>query len=132
MAITKNAMQIADKWFSRYIRLKYSNNGACQCVTCGKWKEVKYIQNGHYISRGVKALRYSEYNSHPQCKQCNLYREGRKDVYARFIVQKYGQKIKDDLDSQQSAIKLDYSVIADYYKKKTNELLKEKGEKKWW
>ena len=125
-------MKSADTWFSRYIRLKYSNNGVCQCVTCGKWKQAKDIQNGHYISRGVKALRFSEYNAHPQCVKCNMYHEGRKDIYGRFIISKYGKEIKESLDKAQPLVKLDFNSISEYYRKKTNELLKEKGIKKWW
>lgn len=62
----------ADKWFSRFIRLRDSDNyGNAPCVTCGAWRGVHDIDNGHWIRRENWGTRFHENNCHSQCKKCN-------------------------------------------------------------
>lgn len=51
------------------------------------------MQNGHYVSRSVNALRYDERNCHPQCLACNVFLHGAMDVYALELQRKYGNDI---------------------------------------
>jgi hypothetical protein len=84
----------ADDIYSVYVRLKYVNEyGNCQCVTCGKWGRWQDADNGHFIGRQFKVLRYNDKNCHPQCRECNRFNEGRKDLYEKFIIKTYGENV---------------------------------------
>lgn len=68
-----NWKDLADRVFSQYIRLRYSDReGNCSCVTCGKKMYWKDAQNGHYRSRSCLKYRFNERNCHPQCYNCNI------------------------------------------------------------
>lgn len=88
----KTAQQLipeADKWFSKYIRLRDASKqpdgswvGECidECGRTltvidadGKWKSE--ANNGHYVTRGVYSLRFDEYNCHLQAAWCNAWRD---------------------------------------------------------
>lgn len=93
----KNAQQLtkeADKWFSRYIRLRDSKyvdgQWIADCITHdrqlvvmedGKWK--KNAQNGHFLSRGFHIIRYNDFNCHTQCSHCNAWLD-KKDMTERY------------------------------------------------
>lgn len=81
-----------DRLFSRYIRKKYANHGGwVECVTCGKSMPWEDSQAGHFVKRGHHAVRWDERNVHPQCPQCNLYKNGAQDDYTVYIVREYGE-----------------------------------------
>lgn len=81
----------ADKYFSIYVRLRDSDQfGMSECITCGVKKHWKELQNGHFVSRRVMALRYDELNCHAQCYSCNVMRYGEQYQYAKNIDMKYG------------------------------------------
>jgi len=82
-----NLIKELDKIFSEYIRLKYSNNFFfCKCCTCSEYDHYKDMDAGHYIPRIHKSLRFSEYNVHVQCKQCNQFKKGNVDKYKEFLI----------------------------------------------
>lgn len=111
MAIKKKTIsqlkKVADNVFSQYIRQKYADphTGFCNCVTCGVQKHWKELQNGHYETRGVNALRYDERNAHPQCYGCNVARKGNYPRYAIFMVNKYGPDILNTLQEEAKELK---------------------------
>ena len=104
--------KVADKWFSLYIRLRDSieyceqrgipsDSGIGQCCTCGNIKQWKYMDCGHYISRGsggASGIRWDERNAHLQCKSCNGFHQGRQVAYHEFLLEKYGQEVIDELE----------------------------------
>lgn len=80
-----------DKVFSIYVRK--SNNGIC--ITCGRQQDWKLTDCGHYIKRNVKRFRWEIMNTGCQCKKCNNWGEGEKDIFRRKLIEKYGsQKIE--------------------------------------
>lgn len=83
-----------DAVFSQYIRYRDGEirNGEwwCPCITCGIWKPLKSMQNGHFVSRSSTVLRYDEENCNSQCPSCNVFRHGDLYVYGLKIDQKYG------------------------------------------
>jgi hypothetical protein len=87
-----------DSVFSTYIRRKYKKGWYAQCFTCGVTKNWKELQNGHYISRSVKSLRFDERNCHPQCVGCNIFKHGAMDEYALALQRKYGDDILKELN----------------------------------
>ena len=96
---------------SKYIRLRDSidyckkhglflNEGIVQCCTCPKIKQWKYVDAGHFISRGsggMSGVYFDERNIHAQCKPCNGFHQGNAQSYGEFMLQKYGQDVVDQL-----------------------------------
>ena len=102
----------ADKWFSRYIRLKYAteSNGVLfvKCCTC-------------------PAIR--------QSKPCNNHEQGSPEIMAKEIDRIHGECAAEKLKTLSKTVsKVDEKLITIYYKTAVNELLKSKGWEnlKWW
>ncbi len=134
----KKAMLLADIYFSRYIRLAYSNYlGKCTCYTCGIIKDIKEVDNGHYMKRAHKSTRYHEDNCRPQCKTCNgnTLHNGKQVEFRINLVNEIGLDMVESIEfnSKQSikANYLWYKSISDYYRIKVNDLQKELGVKYW-
>ena len=68
-----------------------------KCVTCGAIKPYKELQAGHYISGRSNSILFIDEGIHNQCISCNMYHEGRKDEYERYMVNRYGQEFADKL-----------------------------------
>ena len=126
---TKSLSQLKrdfDSVFSRYIRLKYSVNGKCQCVSCGKWKKIKEIQAGHYCSRVYLSTRFDERNVHCQCLSCNVFKKGNLDEYALWLIGEYGEGILEELNKKKWEPKkysrLEYNSFIQIYKDKIQKL----------
>ena len=110
----RELVKVADKEFSRYIRLRDAEYADGQwvgtCITCprpivvitreGKW--VSSSQNCHYIDRGVHQLRYDEVNCNLGCAHCNAWRDKTDmyDAYHAALDKKYGpgtaNRLKDE------------------------------------
>lgn len=104
--------------FSRYIRLRDALE-YCQgkgidtgqfarpediigvCCTCGTVKQWFRMDAGHFKGRGLgggSGTYFDERNVHLQCKQCNGFQGGRVQDYEKFIIEKYGQRVLDELN----------------------------------
>lgn len=79
-----------DSIYSQYIRLKDSINGMAKCVTCGKVKPWKDMQNGHYMSRSYQATRWLDMNCNVQCVACNVFKKGNYTEYAMYMINLHG------------------------------------------
>lgn len=100
------ALKTTDQVFSWYIRRKYADNfGRNTCITCGSINDWQKMDAGHYVSRGVKSLRFDERNVHPQCQRCNRFREGVKDEYALKLQEMYGKNILKELQKEKNKTK---------------------------
>lgn len=122
-----------DVWFSRYIRLKYSDSrGYCRCISCGKvyfWKE---IQNGHYMSRRYMSTRFSEDNCRPQGVECNIFNQGAIQMYRRALIKEIGEQRVDLIEVRARQENKNWSLfelrqLIEYYKKEVEKLLDEKN-----
>ena len=128
MLNTKDAMRLADTYFSRYIRVLNSFNGRCTCFTCGTIKDIKDCDNGHYLKREHKATRYHEDNCKPQCRTCNgdTKHNGKQAEFRVNLVNLIGEEKVVKLEElAKTSIKADgyfYKSIADEYRIKLNEL----------
>lgn len=128
----RKAIERADIWFSKYVRLFYSQNGLCRCVTCGDWKDVKAMDNGHFMSRRHLNTRWTFENCGPQDTYCNRHNQGENQKMADFLDDKFGKgtaekmKIKA-LSRGQKLTEIDIRFIADYWRESFNELVKTKG-----
>ncbi len=122
-----------DKWFSLYIRLRYSENGLCQCFTCGKVGHYKTggMQCGHFMSRRHNATRWNEMNCQVQCVKCNMFGQGEQYKFGLNLDAKYGEGCSEELQYEaRQLVKItrpEYEDEISYYKKAVNKLKKEKG-----
>ena len=128
---------LADKWFSRYIRLRDANNqGIAKCCTCDTYNFVKKMDCGHYIKRQHQAARYNVHNCSTQCKRCNNFEQGNDTKFRQHLVDMYGEnKVLLVESSKRTTVKRsanDMKLLADHYKELTMEMLKIKGVVKWW
>ena len=89
----KNLIKKLDSVFSEYIRRKYADKkGMVKCYTCNKsayWKG-QGMQNGHFISRASRILRWDEDKCRPQCYGCNCMRYGQQYIFAQNLNKEFG------------------------------------------
>ena len=121
-----------DKIFSVYIRLREAtDNGLCQCFTCGKVDHYKRMQNGHFQSRRFLPTRFDEENCQVQCPACNVFRYGEQYKFGLHLDGKYGEGTAQELEYlARSTVKIgrgEYEEKIGYYKSLVENLKKEKG-----
>ena len=118
----------AEYWFNRFIRLRDCNyQGYSKCVSCGNIKHISDMHAGHYIH----GLDFVEKNQHAQCSKCNLHEHGKLDLYAEYMVKRYGQDFIDKLrllknmgnNPKGEAI----SITGNHYREKCKKLMEQKG-----
>tara|TARA_R100001129_G_scaffold142915_1_gene103989 strand:- start:39 stop:443 length:405 start_codon:yes stop_codon:yes gene_type:complete len=121
-----------DKWFSLYIRLRYSTDeGLAQCYTCGKVDHYKRLQCGHFMSRRFHSTRWSELNCQVQCVKCNMYGQGEQFKFGINLDAQYGEGTAEELHYEARQIlkytRVDYTEQIGYYKSIVENLKKDKG-----
>jgi len=137
------AMDNADMWFSRYIRIKYSykiQNGEvyCQCIVSPEViKLASNMDNGHCVSRKYLTTRYYENNCRPQNRSSNRF-SGEADHYTfeDNLRKEIGEDGIDEIHRLRKEEGEDtesfYKSQSDKYRKLVKQLVKEHGIKKWW
>lgn len=127
------AMDRADKYFSQFIRLSHCivDRGECFCkdIITGRYRPIKDMDNGHFISRDCKAVRYNPDNCRPQNRSSNRFRgEADKDKFKDHLIREIGQERLDQLEKSKRDYFPDstitYELIADEYRNLVNELIK--------
>jgi hypothetical protein len=120
------------KAFSEFIRLRDSNeHGIVYCITCGSPRNWKGVDAGHGIGRQHLSTKFHEQNNHGQCKPCNGFEAGQRDIYRIRVDQKYGPGTWDKLilisrqTCKRSQFEID--VMEKYYKQEVVKLKKLKG-----
>jgi hypothetical protein len=117
-----------DTIFSKFIRLSNADkNGYCNCFTCGSrayWTNDG-VDAGHFMSRKHYSTRWDERNVKPQCKICNMYRNGEQYKFSQIL----GKDLSEEL-YQLSKKTVKYSTgelnsMAEHYKKLVKELEKD-------
>ena len=120
-----------DKWFSLYIRLRYSEEGLSQCFTCGKVDQYKKLQCGHFQSRRYHSTRWNEQNCQVQCVKCNMFEQGEQWKFGLALDVKYGEWTSGELEFSAKIIlkkmRAEYEEDIRYYKSIVENLKKEKG-----
>ena len=130
-------VNIADVWFSRFIRLRdCDDNGMAACYTCGRVYNILSMDNGHFKKRQRKATRYSEVNCNTQCTRCNKYLNGNDGEYRKHLTEEHGEEAVAVLD-QMALERFDYDKeylidIIVKYRQLANDLLKNKMFGRWW
>jgi len=131
------AMNLADTYFSRFIRLSKSKDGYCTCYTCSDLKDIKECDNGHYMKREHKSTRYHEDNCRPQCKVCNgdTKHNGKQAEFRVNLSYEIGEESVVEIEQLSRTVTkanyLFYKEKADYYRNKVNELQRKLKVKYW-
>ena len=117
------------KVFSEYIRLRDANDqGFCQCFTCGFTANWKRFDAGHGIGRQHKATKYDERNVAAQCKRCNGFEGGKREVYKEEVNKRYGPQTWEKLEVMSRATckrgQFEIDVMTKFYSEKVKELRK--------
>lgn len=91
----QTALNRADEWFSRLVRLSNASQQLkVLCATCPNVLPIKSIDAGHFVDRDVWETRFDEVNVQPQCPSCNrgfmAKRSGQGKAFTRFIWRVYG------------------------------------------
>ena len=111
-----------DKIFSVFIRKRDGG----KCFTCGAQKRWEETDAGHYIKRQHLTTRWDEKNTNCQCRCCNRFRDGNKELYAISLEKKYGYGILQELDKLKNSNKLfklvDLEKMIKVYKLKVEEM----------
>lgn len=126
-------------WFSRYVLLFYSIEGAVQCKTSKRWYNCnnKKIHCGHLIkvfNTGENtnfSTAFDFRNVLPQCHQDNIYKGGNELKMLESIEKVHGvgtyEKLKQKSRFPYKLDKYTLDEISKEYRIKFNELAKIKG-----
>lgn len=127
------------RWFSRYVLLYYSTDGAVQCATSGTWYNVnsKKMHCGHLIKvfdSGGKtnfATAFDFKNVLPQCHRDNVHMGGNELKMLDAIEKTHGKGTYDELRQKaRFPFRLDkvtLKEISDEYRLKFHALTETKG-----
>lgn len=121
------------KWFSLFVKLRDSNwKRRGQCITCKEWLTVPSIQAhaGHFIHGKYKITYFEPRNVHLQCRSCNYFKNGARDVYALRLIEKYGDgsiQLLHRLNKPKSWTKGELTAITERYKQRVLDLQAEKS-----
>ena len=114
--------------FSEFIRLRDADeNGNISCITCGLVRHWKKADCGHGIPRQHWGTKYSEKNNHAQCKRCNGFEGGKREVYKEKVDKMYGKGTWDLLDVLSRKVskkpsQTEIDILTEYYKKEVDKL----------
>ena len=98
MTITKYKKWIWENLTVPYIRKRDGKGDYGRCFTCGIVKSIKELHCGHWRHGSTKQTYYYEKNIHLQCRNCNFYRDGARDIYAVKLEKCYGYGILQEID----------------------------------
>lgn len=79
------------------MRRKGAVNGMVECYTCGKTLHWKEAHAGHFVPRHHTGTRWDERNLRVQCVGCNLFGNGKIDVFAAKLQRELGNDILQEL-----------------------------------
>ncbi len=132
-------------WCSKYIRLRdaiaycekygidlgqYNDPTLVivKCCTCSTAKSWKWMDAGHFHSRGLgggSGVYWDERNIAAQCKQCNKWRQGAAQEFEVYLIDLYGQEVLDELAiKNRIPQKENIHAIGMYYKQEYKKLVR--------
>lgn len=139
----KEALKTKGEWtrdlqrvFNEFIRLRDSDQDCISCEASNaslveKWRGGKW-DAGHYRSVGsAPHLRFTEANCHKQCKRCNNQLSGNSVDYRKGLINRIGLEAVEELEADQTPLKLtisDIKTLLKHYRAETRRLKREAGE----
>lgn len=121
-------VELLDKLVSKYIRLKYSKNWICTCISCEKEITIAEAHNCHRINRGNRLYRWDEDNLRPWCSGCNLFnkefhlRKFTEKQIARLWINKVQEMSEKAREVWKRPTREELFEKISYYKEKVKEL----------
>lgn len=105
-----------------------------KCCTSSTVKSWVYMDAGHFIGRGIgggSGVYFDERNVHLQSKRENAFAGGNPTEYRKFMLEKYGQDVIDELE-RKHMIPIDFRDLAMkameiHYKTLYKELVEQNG-----
>ena len=114
----KTLVKEADRWFSKYIRLRDG-----RCVTCGSQQN---LQCGHLFSRKSYSTRWDERNAYAQCAGCNLLHEHDPGPLTSYFLSLYSvedfNRLHGAYRSPRKFTNADLKHLVEVYKTKVKEI----------
>lgn len=83
----KDYIQLFQKVFNTYIRMRDLNKG---CISCGVTLTDKKYDCGHFLPTTYQFLRFNEDNCAGQCVHCNQHKHGSQYEYSIGLEQRIG------------------------------------------
>lgn len=114
--------------FSRYIRLRDSQNGYAKCCSCEFLAEWRLLQAGHFVAGRNNSILFDERNCHAQCVGCNFFGKNSRSYgnYFQFMKAHYGLQVIDELITLSNKTvnyeREDYQAIEEKYKNLANKI----------
>jgi hypothetical protein len=114
--------------FSRFIRLRDTNaEGIGKCFTCSLYRYWRDADAGHGAGRQHKGTKYNEINNQRQCKKCNGFNGGMREVYKAEMDRLHGVGTWDLMQAASRKMvklgKVECDIMIDYYTKEIEKLL---------
>ena len=114
------------KVFNYYIRLRDTDRGYGNCISCGLRKSFEELDAGHFFSVRHSKVRFDERNVHAQDISCNRFRaDYYKPYYAANLIRKIGLEAFQQLEKDsKETFKWDRKYLEDMiklYKQKVKE-----------
>lgn len=109
--------------FSLFIRHRDSleDEENAYCCTCNVKYPIKKLQAGHFNPGRRNSILFDERGCHAQCYNCNINLKGNPRKYDKFMKERYGQPIINELDrlsDQTVQMKwFQFQEIYEHYKK---------------
>lgn len=118
--------------FSIYIRLRDSDNrGFGKCFTCPRIVNWTKSDCGHGVGRQHKGTKYNEINNTLQCKNCNAFEGGKREVYKVEMDRLHGPGTWDKMELASKKTtklgKVECDMLIAHYKKEIEKLLLNKS-----
>ena len=95
-------IDLAWKVFATWVKNRDTDwRGYGNCFTCETKLKVPSGQAhaGHFVHGKYKKTYFLESNVHLQCRSCNYFKDGARDVYALKLIEKYGDGIIQQIHS---------------------------------
>jgi len=96
------------------------------CCTCDTSYSVKKLQAGHFIPGRRNSILFEERGCHAQCYNCNINLKGNPRKYQKYMFNRYGQEVIDELDKlSEQTVQMkwfDFKEIYEKYKMLNNQM----------
>lgn len=117
-----------DGVFSRFIRLRDTQNGRIKCFICGASMTFAEAQCGHFIDRDQMPTRYDETNCRSVCENCNCFDDHHKERFEQKLRTILTPEGMDHLWTKsrglQKYMRFEIEDLIDHYKMRVSELKK--------
>lgn len=117
-ALKKQAWRVFSEWIRRR---EADKDGYLSCITCGTKVHWKDSNASHFLHGHSKPTFFEPRNVHGSCIRCNLYLSGNLIEYTRFMIDRYGLAVVDELRALSKQIykpsRQDLEAIIEKYSK---------------